>query len=159
MLLTTFKTQRWMSCGFVAPRSLVDIYRCFRENYCLHHQAKRIFGSKKEKVTGWGWRNEELHILYYSFNTVRMMKSKKIRTDGPCGTHWDMRMRSRCLPKNLREEEICCAVVCWLPEQVQWRAVMTTRQWNSRHCFMTGGKFLDQLSDFQLFKEDSAPCS
>jgi hypothetical protein len=156
MLLTTFKTQRWMSCGFVAPLSLADIYRCFTENYCLHHQAKRIFGSKKEKVTGWGWRNEELHILYYLFNTVRMMKSKKIRTDGLCGTQWDMRMLAQ---NSEGRGNMLCSKVCWLPEQVQWLAVMTTRQWNSRHFFMTGGKFLDHLSDFQLFKEDSAQFS
>jgi hypothetical protein len=38
----------------VAPCSLVNIYRCFGRAYSLLHQAKRIFGSKNEKVTGGG---------------------------------------------------------------------------------------------------------
>jgi hypothetical protein len=41
---------------------------------------RRIFGLKKDKVTG-GWRklhNEELHNLYRMPNLIRMMKSRKM---------------------------------------------------------------------------------
>jgi hypothetical protein len=45
---------------------------------------------------GWrdrGWRklhNEELHNLYSSTNTIRLIKSKEDETDGACSTHgWD----------------------------------------------------------------------
>jgi hypothetical protein len=42
---------------------------------------RRIFGSKRDEVTG-GWRklhNEELHNLYSSTNTIRMIKSRRMR--------------------------------------------------------------------------------
>jgi hypothetical protein len=42
---------------------------------------RRIFGSKRNEVTG-GWRklhNEELHNLYPSPNTIRMIKSRRMR--------------------------------------------------------------------------------
>jgi hypothetical protein len=41
----------------------------------------RIFGPKREEVTG-GWRklrNEELHNLYSSPSTIRMIKSRRMR--------------------------------------------------------------------------------
>jgi hypothetical protein len=45
---------------------------------------RRIFGSKRDDVTG-GWRklhNEELHNLYSSPSTIRMIKSKRMRWAG-----------------------------------------------------------------------------
>jgi hypothetical protein len=44
----------------------------------------RIFGPKREDVTG-EWRklhNEELHILYYSPNFIRRIKSRRMRWAG-----------------------------------------------------------------------------
>jgi hypothetical protein len=44
----------------------------------------RIFGPKREDVTG-EWRklhNEELHILYYSPNIIRRIKSRRMRWAG-----------------------------------------------------------------------------
>jgi hypothetical protein len=41
---------------------------------------RRIFGPKRDEVTG-GWRklhNEELHDLYSSASTIRMIKSKRM---------------------------------------------------------------------------------
>jgi hypothetical protein len=45
---------------------------------------RRIFGPKRDKVTG-GWRrihNEELHDLYSSPNTVRVIKSRRMAWAG-----------------------------------------------------------------------------
>jgi hypothetical protein len=45
---------------------------------------KRIFGLKKDEVTG-GWRklhNEELHNLYSSPSIIRMIKSRRMRWAG-----------------------------------------------------------------------------
>jgi hypothetical protein len=42
---------------------------------------RRIFGSKKDKVTG-GWQklhNEELHNLYSSSSIIKMIKSRRMR--------------------------------------------------------------------------------
>jgi hypothetical protein len=42
---------------------------------------RRIFGSKRDEVTG-GWRklhNEELHSLYSSPSIIRMIKSRRMR--------------------------------------------------------------------------------
>jgi hypothetical protein len=44
----------------------------------------KIFGSKRDEVTG-GWRklyNEELHNLYSSPSTIRMLKSRRMRWAG-----------------------------------------------------------------------------
>jgi hypothetical protein len=41
---------------------------------------KRIFGPKRDEVTG-EWRklhNEELHVLYYSPNIIRQIKSRRM---------------------------------------------------------------------------------
>jgi hypothetical protein len=45
---------------------------------------RRIFGSKREEVTG-DWRqlnNEQLHKLYFSPNIIRMIKSRRMRWAG-----------------------------------------------------------------------------
>jgi hypothetical protein len=45
---------------------------------------RKIFGPKRDEVTG-EWRklhNEELHILYSSPNTIRQIKSRRIRFAG-----------------------------------------------------------------------------
>jgi hypothetical protein len=45
---------------------------------------RRIFGLKRDEVTG-GWRklkNEELHNLYSSPSTIRMIKSRRMRRAG-----------------------------------------------------------------------------
>jgi hypothetical protein len=54
--------------------------------------VRRIFGLKREKVTG-GWRrllNEELHNLYASPNIIRMIKSKRMRWAGHVGRMTEM---------------------------------------------------------------------
>jgi hypothetical protein len=48
------------------------------------YRLRRIFGPKRDEVTG-GWRklhSEELHNLYSSPNTIRMLKSRKMRRTG-----------------------------------------------------------------------------
>jgi hypothetical protein len=45
---------------------------------------RRIFGPKRDEVTG-EWRklhNEELHILYYSPNIIKQIKSRRVRWAG-----------------------------------------------------------------------------
>ena len=45
---------------------------------------RRIFGAKREEVTG-EWRklhNEELNYLYCSLNIVRVIKSRRMRWEG-----------------------------------------------------------------------------
>jgi len=54
---------------------------------------KRIFGSKRDEVTG-EWRklhNEELNDLYCSLNIIRVIKSRRIRMGGVCSTYGDRR--------------------------------------------------------------------
>jgi hypothetical protein len=49
-----------------------------------NRELRRIFGPKREEVAG-GWRrlhNEELHNLYGSLNTVRAIKSRRMRWVG-----------------------------------------------------------------------------
>jgi hypothetical protein len=45
---------------------------------------RRIFGPKGDEVTGeWGkLYNEELHILYFSPNTIRQIKSRRLKWEG-----------------------------------------------------------------------------
>jgi hypothetical protein len=50
---------------------------------------RRIFGPKRAGVTG-GWRklhNEELHNLYSSSSVIRIIKSRRMRWVGICGTN------------------------------------------------------------------------
>jgi acyl-coenzyme A synthetase/AMP-(fatty) acid ligase len=45
---------------------------------------RRTFGPKRDEVTG-GWRilhNEELNKFYFSPNTIRMIKSRRVRGAG-----------------------------------------------------------------------------
>jgi hypothetical protein len=44
---------------------------------------RRIFGLKRDEVTGWRkLHNEELHDLYSSSSIIRMMKSRRMRWAG-----------------------------------------------------------------------------
>jgi hypothetical protein len=50
---------------------------------------RRIFGSKRDEVTG-KWRrlhNEELHILYSHPNSIMQIKSRIMTWVGQCATH------------------------------------------------------------------------
>jgi hypothetical protein len=63
---------------------------------------RRIFGPKRVHVTG-DWRklhNEELHNLYYSPNTIRMIKSRRMRWAGHVGRMGEMRNVYRILVGN-----------------------------------------------------------
>jgi hypothetical protein len=54
-----------------------------------HRVLRRIFGPKREKVTG-GWRklhNENLHNLYTSPNIIRMIISRSIMEVGAGSTN------------------------------------------------------------------------
>jgi hypothetical protein len=69
------------TCSFVWSLALREEHRLrMFENRVL----RRIFGPKREEVEGC-WRrlhNEELHNLYASPNTVRVIKSRRIRWVG-----------------------------------------------------------------------------
>jgi hypothetical protein len=63
---------------------------------------RRIFGSKRDKVTG-GWRelhNEELHNLYSSPSIIRMIKSRRMRWAGPVARMGEKRNAYRILVGN-----------------------------------------------------------
>jgi hypothetical protein len=50
---------------------------------------RRIFGPERDRVTG-GWRklhNKELHNLYSSPSIIRIIKSRRMRSGGTCGTN------------------------------------------------------------------------
>jgi hypothetical protein len=50
----------------------------------MNRVLKRIFGPKRDEETG-EWRklhNEELHILYFSPNIIRQIKSRRMRWAG-----------------------------------------------------------------------------
>jgi hypothetical protein len=68
----------------------VALYGCetwsltLREEHRLSRVLRRIFGPKRDEVTG-GWRtlhNEELHNLYSLPSTIRMIKSRRMRWAG-----------------------------------------------------------------------------
>jgi hypothetical protein len=48
---------------------------------CKNRELRRIFGPKREKIAGDRRRlhNEELHNLFPSLNTIRVIKSRRIR--------------------------------------------------------------------------------
>jgi hypothetical protein len=57
-------------------------------------------------------------------------------------------------------EEIGCDGVDWIQmtqDKVQWQAFVNTG--NKSSGSMKGREFLHQLSNYQFFKKDSAPCS
>jgi hypothetical protein len=63
-------------------------YLTIREEHRLRvseiRVLRRIFGPKREKVTG-DWEklhNEELHNLYFSPDIIRVMKSRMMRSTG-----------------------------------------------------------------------------
>jgi hypothetical protein len=61
-----------------------------------------IFGQKRNEVTG-GWRklhNEELHNLYSSPSTIRMMKSRRMRCAGHVARMGEKRNAYRILVGN-----------------------------------------------------------
>jgi hypothetical protein len=63
---------------------------------------KRIFGPKKDEVTG-GWRkvhNEELHNLYSSPSIMRLIKSRRMRWAGHVARKGDKRNTYRILVGN-----------------------------------------------------------
>ena len=51
---------------------------------CMQYTCKRIFGPRRDEVTGNGGRlhNEELNDLYCSPNIVRVIKSRRLRWAG-----------------------------------------------------------------------------
>ena len=52
---------------------------------------RRIFGVERDGVTG-EWRklhNEELNVLYFSPNIVRVMKSRRMRWAGHVARMWE----------------------------------------------------------------------
>jgi hypothetical protein len=59
---------------------------------------RRIFGPKRDEVTG-GWRklHNELHNLYSSPNTIRMIKSLRMIWAGHAARMGDMRSAHRIL--------------------------------------------------------------
>jgi hypothetical protein len=49
----------------------------------LSYRVRRIFGPKREEDRSWRkLHNDELHSLYSSLNTVRVIKSRSIRWAG-----------------------------------------------------------------------------
>jgi hypothetical protein len=53
----------------------------YRPRVFENRVLRRIFGPKRDEVTG-GWRKlhkEGLHNLYFSPNTIRMIKSRRLR--------------------------------------------------------------------------------
>jgi hypothetical protein len=48
----------------------------------FENRVPRIFGTKRNELTGWRELHEELHNLYSSPSIIRMIKSRKIRWEG-----------------------------------------------------------------------------
>ena len=50
----------------------------------MNKVLRRIFGPRRDEVTGDWWRlpNEEINVLYYSPNIVRVIKSRRMRWAG-----------------------------------------------------------------------------
>jgi hypothetical protein len=77
----------------------LDLYGCetwsliLREKHRLrvfeNRVLRRIFGPKRDEVTG-DWRklhNKKLHDLHSSPSIIRIIKSSRMRLDGPRGTN------------------------------------------------------------------------
>jgi len=67
----------------------------------------RVFGRKRDEVTG-EWRklhNEELSYLYFLPNTVRVVKSRRMRWAGHVARMGEGRVVKRVLVGNLRERD------------------------------------------------------
>jgi hypothetical protein len=65
----------------------------------LPHVLTRIFGPKRDEVTGHGRKlhNEELHNLYSSPNIIRMIKSRRMRWAGHVARMGEKRIAYRIL--------------------------------------------------------------
>jgi hypothetical protein len=71
---------------------------------------RRIFGPKRDEVTG-EWRklhNEELHILYWSPNIIRQIKSKRMRWAGHVARIGKERNVYKVLMGKARRKETTC---------------------------------------------------
>jgi hypothetical protein len=69
---------------------------------------RRVFGPKRDEVTG-EWKklnNAELHDLYSSPNTVRVIKSRRIRCAGHVARMWEERGVYRVLVENLEGKRL-----------------------------------------------------
>jgi hypothetical protein len=56
---------------------------------------RKIYGPKREEDGSWRkLHNNELHSLYSTLNIVRVIKSRRMRWGGTCGTHGEGK---RCL--------------------------------------------------------------
>jgi hypothetical protein len=79
------------------------LYECETVSFTLREEhrlrvfenrvLRRIFGPKRDEVTG-GWRklhSEELHNLYRSPDTTRVIKSRRMRWAGHVTRMWDIK--------------------------------------------------------------------
>jgi hypothetical protein len=68
----------------VSKTKKLELQNIHRLRVFENRAQRRIFGPKRDEVTG-GWRklhNEELHNLYSSPSTIRMIKSRMMRWAG-----------------------------------------------------------------------------
>jgi hypothetical protein len=68
----------------------------------------RVFGPKKEATTGGRTKlqDEQLHNLYYSPNTVRVMESRRMRWVGHTARMGRMRDENKVLVGHVRRREL-----------------------------------------------------